>query len=422
MTCKGVRLQHDPKRKKPYVVWIEVIIGGKETRGAKSYATEAEGQTAYEAACVEITRLRAEAEEDAARRAALAVPELPPAPKGCTLFEPLAKRWIEEHVKVLLSGSSYRNYNGSLTNHLFPIMRTWPVTHEVMSPKRLKDVLKTQLFDKGLSLTHRHACHATLSAFFGWAKGELPPGQLLTNPAEGLARYIRNESEKDVELDQVPNPMTRVQVEALLAWLLTNKPDLYDLFLWLADEGTRLGEACALAWDKLDLDRGRAHIVRAFSSGERWKERRAGKLDSDGEKDTKTHRKNQFNDISPRVIARLQKRRVTNREAWMKRGRRGPEPVHVFITNRLTARKPDHTLYDAFRDGCEALELVGQTGEAFTIHCLRDTFATLSILEGKKLGWVSMMLGHADEATTRKHYYRWIRLSEDNVLAADGEQ
>jgi hypothetical protein len=43
---KGVTLRFDPKRKLPWGVWIEVIVGSKgsslrkELRGAKFYATE----------------------------------------------------------------------------------------------------------------------------------------------------------------------------------------------------------------------------------------------------------------------------------------------------------------------------------------------------------------------------------------------
>jgi integrase len=110
--------------------------------------------------------------------------------------------------------------------------------------------------------------------------------------------------------------------------------------------------------------------------------------------------------------------KTANLERWMARGRFGKEPEHVFLTNRLMPRRPSPILYRVFREACHALQLVGQTGEPFTIHCLRDTFATLAILSGKHIGWVSMMLGHASEDTTRTHYYRWVRMVEDNPLAS----
>ena len=76
----------------------------------------------------------------------------------------------------------------------------------------------------------------------------------------------------------------------------------------------------------------------------------------------------------------------------MKRGRPGKEKRHVFLNTKGEPRRPDEIVYRSFREGCDALKLVGQTGKRFTVHCLRDTFATLAILEGKALGWVSMMV------------------------------
>ena len=96
---KGVTLRFDPKRKLPWGVWIEAIIAGKERRGAKFFATEAEGLIAYAAASEEVAKLRAEAEEDERRKRALAIPPLPIAPRGVVLFEPFIETWLNLHVK-----------------------------------------------------------------------------------------------------------------------------------------------------------------------------------------------------------------------------------------------------------------------------------------------------------------------------------
>ena len=414
---KGVNLRHEPSRKKPWGVWVEVIIGGKERRGGKFFATEAEARVAYAAICDEIAVLRAEEQEDARRKQALAIPELPTAPKGLTLFETLATCWLNDHAKPMLTAATYRGYDGILRRYLLPIMRTWPVTDEVMTPQRLKEMLKRQLFEKGLSLSTRLACQRCLSAFFGWAVGELPPGQLTRNPLEKQGRYIRQESEKALKVRQVPNPMTATQADLFLVWIKEHYAELYAWFLWLIDEGSRVGEVSAVRWPVVDLERGRAHVVASFSAAERWMERKRGDEDGLGEKDTKTHREDQYIDLSDRVVEALAKLKVANKEQWMARGRPGKEPQHVFLTARLTPRRPDNRVYEAFHAACDALQLVGQTGKPFTIHCLRDTFATLAILSGKHIGWVSMMLGHADEQTTRTHYYKWVRLVEDNPLA-----
>jgi integrase len=413
---RGVHLRFDGKRQLPWGLFIDVTINGKRYAPTKFFATEAEAERCYPAAAEEVARLRIEAANEAQLRKAL-VTELPTAPKGTVLFETLATRWLEEEIRPpRRTAATYRNYKGLLDRHLLPIMRTWPVTDDVMSKKRLKDVLRDQLYDKGLSLSMRVACQRCLSAFFSWALTELPPKQLQVNFAYKLGSQLRNDDEIAIQLRQEPNPMTRAQVEAFLAWQQEHQPQLWELFVWLADEGSRIGEACALKWSNIDGDK--AHIVEAFSSSERWMERRRGKEDGLGEKDTKTHRTNQYIDLTDRVVEMLPKLKARTLEEWMKRGRYGKEPQHVFVNSKGRARRPDKTVYAAFRQACDDLNLRGQTGKKFTIHCLRDTFATLAILEKRlALGWVALMLGHATEETLKKHYFRWVRLVEANPLA-----
>lgn len=415
----GVTIRCEPKRPLPWGLYVDTRINGERVSGTRFFATEAEAEAQYPVAAAEIQRRRDDAEHQARLKAALnAPPELPTAPRGTVLFETVARRWLTEHVKEMCAAATYRNYKRLLDAHLLPVMRTWPVADATMTGARIKDVLKVQLFARGVPLPTRLACHACLSALFSWAKGELLPVTLTRNPAEGLGMFIRDKTEKHVQLKQAANPMTRVQVEAFLTWQETNRPELYPLFVWLADEGSRVGEACALKWTVLDLDNGKGHVVAAFSASQLWAERQAGDERGLGEKDTKTHRSDQYVDLSDRVVEVYGKLKATNREAWLKRGRRPiQEPVHCLLTRDGTPRRPDKIVYAAFRAGCDALGLKGQTGEPFTIHCLRDTFATLSLLEGKPLGWVSMMLGHADTETTRRHYVKWIRLAEVNPLS-----
>jgi integrase len=85
----------------------------------------------------------------------------------------------------------------------------------------------------------------------------------------------------------------------------------------------------------------------------------------------------------------------------------------VWVTRDGTPRRPDGNAGEVFRDGCDALKLKGERGRPFTIHCLRDTFATTHIMRDyESLGWVSQMLGHAQESTTRDRYYRWVEIAK----------
>src|SRR5262245_60756154 len=302
----GIRVQHMAARaaqgRAAWGVFIDTRIGGTRLARAKFWTAEADAERCYAAAVVEVTRLRDEAEAQARLKAALDVPALPRAPKGTALFGSVAVRWMEEYVREMCAPATYRHYQHLLNKHLLPTMKTWPVNDETFTPQRLKQLLKTDLLKASVRLPTRVACQRLLSACLGWAKAELPPKQL-TSVAEKFGQlYIRDVSEKGVKLTQEPNPMTRVQVESFLAWQLKHHPEMYEWFLWSVDEGSRVGEVAALRWTKIDLDRGKAHIVATYSESQRWMELRAGDRDGLGEKDTKTHRSNQYIDLSPRVV------------------------------------------------------------------------------------------------------------------------
>ena len=435
----GISIRFEPGRAATglaYGVFISVMINGQRYRPSKFFATLDQAVAHYPLAAKEVAKLRAEKEEDAKRRQALNVPELPKAPKGCTLFETGARDWLKLQVKEMNDPGTYKFYRDLLEKHLFPIMRTWPVTDEVMTLQRVRGVLKDDLFAKGLSLKRRDACRACLSAYFGWAIVTLPAGQLTRNPLKppgepagkkgrGYSLYLRNPAEKHEQLKKTPNPMTTGQYEAALAWWQEHRPRFYLWFLIQGDVGPRVAEVSALKVDHLKLDQRvpQAHICQTFSSPKRWlelqdDERSKGLPEpTAGEKGTKTHRLNQYVDLSERVVTALKAERKITLARWMSAGRPGHEPRHVFINDDdLLPRRPGKKVYEAFRAACDALQLRGADGRPFVQGDLRDTFATLAILRGEHIGWVANQMGD-DEGTVREHYYKWVRVMDASPFA-----
>jgi len=420
----GVRLAYEPQRSPSYGVWIEVRLGTKGwptykvMRGRKGWATEAEGVTAYHAACREIAAMRAEVEADEEKyRALLAPAALPAAPRGTILFEPLARNWLQLNVRSL-EAATYRGYKGLLERILLPTMRAWPVTDEAMSRKRLHDFLGKDLYVKGVSLSTRVAALRCLSALFAWALVFGDVKHLTFNPALQLGKHLRQAGERRHK-KAPPNPMTRDQAAAFLTWVKDQRRAFWEWFLFLLDTGARQGEASALKWEHLDLDIAKAHLVEAFSGSQRWLERQEGDEDGAGEKDLKTHRTDQWIDLSPRLVTALRELQAEERKEAFRCGR--PMPQHVFVNTTGEPQRPDGVMRDVFRDACTELKLLGQTGRAFTPHCLRDSFATGHLMAKKDVGWVAMMLGHASEGTTLRYYYKWVRQAAANPLANEAE-
>jgi hypothetical protein len=397
----------------------------------------------YPAALKKVQAIRADIEEDGRRRKALNVPDLPKAPKGCILFGApenvvgSVNNWLEHHVRDMNAPGTYKFYQDCVELHLLPIMRTWPLTDEVMTAQRLREVLKDTLYAKKVSYKRREACKAVLSAYFGWAIVTLPAGQLTRNPMKppgaavgepGYKFYIRHKDEKDIRFKKIPNPMTRTQYEALLVWIKEHRPRFYLRNLLMGDVGPRVGEVDALKEAHLSLDQTvpQAHICDAFSGPKRQMEledeKRAGTCSSrrlpdptSGEKNTKNSRQNQYVDLTSRVVVAMKEERRFNLALWMVKGRPGKEPQHVSLNSKLRPRRQDKYANETFRAGCDALHLRGADGREFDQGDLRDTFATLSILDGKHIGWVANQMGD-DEDTVKEHYYKWIRMTDDSPL------
>lgn len=437
----GITIRQDLKKSatgKAWGLFVDVRLNGQRHNPSTFFATEAEAEAAYPKAAARLVGWRREARIEAELKAAIAPPRAsggaeapvaaPTKAARVDTFETMAHRWLEEHVKPLKKASTYLAYRNAIVNHLVPCMGSWPVNDETLTKPRLRHLLKTELKARGASLKTRRFCQARLAQVLSWAMGELPPKQLTYNPAVGESAFLRTPEEEEPE-DTEPNPMTRDQVEAFLTWITDHRPEVYELFLWSVDAGSRIGEVCAVQWTALTLDKGQAHIRGAFSSKHRRMERlKAGatsvhdEIPGLGETSTKTRRAKQYIHLSPRLVEALVALYRRNQEAWLSRGRYGKKPEHCFLNGRLQPRRPDRTVYTAFREACDALGLVGETGVPFTIHDLRATFVTLSILEGKAIGWVARMVGHKNELTIQKHYYKWIQLVEGNPLAVGSDE
>ena len=440
----GLTIAFDPKRAGKGQAWgicIDLTLAnGQRKRPSKWFGTLEAARKHYPLAVAEVNAIRAEQAEEARKRQALNLPELPKAPKGCILFGAdenvvgSPRNWLREHVKEMNAPGTYKFYKDLLDGHLFPIMATWPVTDEVMTLQRLIELLRVTLFEKRITLGRREACRACLSAYFGWAITWLPPKQLTQNPLKpagaaagkkdrGFQLYIRNKAEKGVNLKKTPNPMNRTQYEAFLDWQQEHRPDTYFWFLFQGDVGPRVSEVSALKIGNLFLDQAvpQAHICESYSDPKRWLELQENPTSrrlpepTDGEKETKTNRQNQYVDLTPRVVTAAKAERKANLARWMAAGRPGKEPGHAILNSALMPRRPDKTVYEAFRAGCDALQLRGADGRPFSQGDLRDTFATLAILDGHHIGWVANQMGD-DEETVRVHYYKWIRKVDPSPL------
>jgi len=73
------------------------------------------------------------------------------------------------------------------------------------------------------------------------------------------------------------NVLDSEELDRLLALAAGDTPDHFGLILFLADTGARLGEALALRWVDVDLERGMARVCRSYSDGKYITETKTGR-------------------------------------------------------------------------------------------------------------------------------------------------
>lgn len=156
--------------------------------------------------------------------------------------------------------------------------------------------------------------------------------------------------------------------------------DLLDVIEFLAGTGCRVGEACGLQWDAVDLKAGpvtiRAHVVRAHGQGVVVQEH------------AKTHAGTCTIAI-PRELVELLRRRQ-EQYLW--------PSGFVFPTVRGNVRDPRNTS----RDWWEARERIGFP--AVTTHSFRKTVATALDQAGMSAREIAEYLGHENPSITQDVY------------------
>jgi len=145
--------------------------------------------------------------------------------------------------------------------------------------------------------------------------------------------------------------------------------------------GVRLSELFALKWEDIDWLHSKVEVCRAHVLNFK--------------KDTKTDAGERVIDLLPPALKSLE-----------------DQKQHTFLSSEYifthpVTNKPFMTDRE-FRDKIWTPLLRKAKVKYRPPKQLRHTFATIAILSGENIYWVSKMLGHADPAFTMRVYYRWM--------------
>lgn len=332
---------------------------GRDADGTKRYVTKT------------VRGTRGDAERDLSRLL-VEVDEGRHAASAPMTFGQLLDRWLTVK-RQAVEPTTLRSYEWVAKTYLRPVLGDRKVA--ALRPIDLDD-LYADLSARGLSPRTVRICHTVIRQSLEQARRW---GLIARSPAVDATppRQIRREV----------TPPTIEQVRELIDAARAEDPE-FATYLWiLAATGCRRGEACALRWSDVEVDKGELRIRRSIAH-----------VDGDiYEKSTKTHQSRRLA-LDPATIEELRTHRRRMRERSLTLGVALAPDAHLFsdlegrpwrpdvCTNRFGRLRRSHGL-----DGVR-------------LHDLRHFVATVLGDGGVPIATISSRLGHRDTATTLNIY------------------
>jgi integrase len=288
------------------------------------------------------------------------------------------ERWVRDWASLNVSAKSLERYQQVLTLYVAP--HVGATRMQKLRPVHLSELYAKLLRGGGhngrpLSAATVRYTHSVLHRALGHATTW---GLVATN----VAAVVRPPPVPEREI----TILTEEQIGAVLRHL--EGRTLRPIVSFLLGTGARRGEALALRWRDLDLEKGVARIERSV-------EQTKGALRFKSPK-TKSGRRNVT--ISPWLVAELRAHKMRQQERRLSLGLgRAPEDSLVFGRWDGSVRAP-HWLTQKFSLAMDALKI------DTTLHGLRHTHVSQLIASGLDILTISRRIGHASASITLDVY------------------
>lgn len=284
----------------------------------------------------------------------------------------LLDRWLDVK-RRMVDPKTIESYEWMARNYVRPALADRRVAS--LRPIDL-DALYGELHGRGLSARTVRICHTVIRQALEQARRW---GLIARNPAVDATPPVQRRREIV--------PPTVEQVQVLLEAAEVDNPD-FASYLWvLAATGCRRGEACALRWTDVDLERAELVIRRSISQvGSEVRE-----------KDTKTHQSRRLAlDEATLGVLRSLRLRAQERALALGAGLVGDALLFSDVEGRPWRPDVCTNRFGRLRAGL-GLERV-------RLHDLRHFVATVLGGAGMPIATISGRLGHSDNATTLNLY------------------
>jgi integrase len=291
--------------------------------------------------------------------------------------EAFLTQWLRDCVALNSRPSTLTTYTVLARKHVMPCIGA--VKLSALRPAHIQSVYAAMLAKGRASATVR-TVHALLHRAFKQAVGW---GYLPRNPTDEAAPPALRRREMQT--------LSVTEANRLVAMAYADEDRYAPLWRLLVDTGARIGEALALTWTDLNVDKATLTIQRTLRGCNRDGSPRFGP--------PKTERSRRTVTLTPETVKALRTHRAHQNEEKLAYG---PDYAdHGLIFARcIGIATPHRTAFDAFR---RALRRAGLS-EAVRLHDLRHTSATLMLESGLNPRVVADRLGHSGVGITLSVY------------------
>lgn len=291
--------------------------------------------------------------------------------------------WLPTYKEISVKRKTYDSYKQVINDYIVPGLGQVRLTQ--LSPKQVQTFINKLSREKELSPRTVEYAKVILSSALNTAINE---GYIHKNPAAKVKLPKKAPSQA--------RSMSPEQLERFME-SITNRTH-YSIYYTAVSTGLRRGELLALRWADVDFQAKTLHVNQNL-------------LKTDGEYyfDTpKTPESIRGFTIPDKLVAELKSYKAHQNKDRLLMG-------ELYNDHDLIFAKTDGTPFDPGYVTRKFGMLCDKLGLDFTLHELRHTFATLSLLNGVDITTVSKMLGHKDVTTTLNIYSHVLPDSTDRL-------
>jgi len=297
---------------------------------------------------------------------------------GVIRFQDYLPEWVETYKKGKVKEATYESHKRNIKTHLLP----------VFGKMRIKDLTKHQyqqyinkLLDGRKTTTVKHI-NATMSNAMSKA---VDLNLIIKNPCSGV--LIKKVDE--VQSDKIKY-WEKEEIGLFLQACKSDNMMYYYFFLALIRTGLRKGEAMALQWEDIDLEKGELTVNKTLVYHLDTKEDAFGP--------PKTSTSYRTIKIDSFLISELKKLQLEQKKNKLLYGGQY-SPFHFVFCKSNGFRLRDRTIQTAF-DRIKRKSKVSN----IVIHDLRHTHVVMLLEAGVSLKEIQERLGHKDIMTTGNTY------------------